>query len=310
MYGWIIFQKLIALYLNIFLGFICARFLKVAANDIAKLIFYLITPFVIFQGLLKTNLDENILLLPFCIFIICCILCGLFYYIAGKYWRNTVRNIVAFSAGTGNSGFLGLPIAIGITNNNDYLVGTYITATLGVSLYENTLGYFIAAKGENTGKECLKRLVRLPILYAFVIGTIANLYGLRINSLPANMLEFLNYMQGCYVTLGIIIIGIALGQVEKFSIDYKFLGVTFFAKFICWPMLMTLFILMDKSFFHLYNEDIYDLLMLMSIVPLATNTVTLSILFKVHPEKAATTVLAGAIFAMFYMSIMINYVIK
>ena len=50
--------------------------------------------------------------------------------------------------------------------------------------------------------------------------------------------------------------------------------------------------------------------MLLSIVPLAANTVELASLFKSQPEKAATAVLLSTIFALVYVPVMTTYFIQ
>ncbi|AZL15851.1 AEC family transporter [Rickettsiales endosymbiont of Stachyamoeba lipophora] len=304
-----IFQKLLIIYLNILVGFIAGKALKISSTDIAKIIFYIATPFVAFQGILKVELEEEILLLPLIIFIIACFMASIFYLITRRLYSDFSKNILSFTAGNGNLGFVGLPLVTLVTNNNNYMIGTYITAMLGITIYENTLGFIIASKGDTTSNTigCFKRLLKLPILYAFALGCILNINGINFYNLPDNIIEYLHIMQGCYLTLGILIIGIALSQIETLSFDFKFTGMAFLAKFVCWPLIMKTLVTLDKLIFNIYDADIHKILLMLSIAPIATNTVTLATILKIHPEKAATTVLLGACFALVYMPLMIQY---
>lgn len=309
----LIIQKILTLYINIFLGFLCAKHLKINGSDLAKLIFYIVTPFVIFQGVIKADLDSGVVLtIPLITYLICTFICLLYFKIAKKYWPdNNIRNIVALSAGTANTGFIGLPVTMAITGNDPNIIGLYITAMLGVSLFENTIGFFIASGSYNqTLNEVINRLLKLPILYAFIFGASFNVLGLRIDDFPKPILELFSYIQGCYFTIGTLVIGIALGQVEKLSIDKKFIAATFSAKFIAWPLITLMLVKFDEYVTHIYEQDVLMVLKLISIAPIATNTVTISILFKIFPEKAATTVLLAAIFALIYMPLMVELLIK
>ena len=49
-------------------------------------------------------------------------------------------------------------------------------------------------------------------------------------------------------------------------------------------------IYLDKTFFMFLNEDLYKVLFLFAIVPLAGNTVTLVVLLNAKPEKASLAV--------------------
>jgi predicted permease len=51
----------------------------------------------------------------------------------------------------------------------------------------------------------------------------------------------------------------------------------------------------------MFTIDIYHLIVLITIVPSAANVVAFSAQLNVQPEKAATTVLSGTIFALIYI---------
>jgi predicted permease len=102
-----------------------------------------------------------------------------------------------------------------------------------------------------------------------------------------------------------MLIGLGIGTSKKLQFDIKFTAITFFAKFAVWPFLILLIILLDKSFLHIYNLQIYKVMLLLSIVPLAANAVAFSTVLKLHPEKAALAVLLSTLFALFYIPLMI-----
>ena len=60
-----------------------------------------------------------------------------------------------------------------------------------------------------------------------------------------------------------------------------------FFKFVFWPATILLIIFIDKTFIGFLKEEIYKVLFLFSVVPLASNTVTLAVLLKARPEKAS-----------------------
>jgi len=51
------------------------------------------------------------------------------------------------------------------------------------------------------------------------------------------------------------------------------------------------------------NEDLYKVMFLFSIVPLAGNTVTLAVLLNAKPEKASLTVLLSTIVSIVYIPV-------
>ena len=50
-----------------------------------------------------------------------------------------------------------------------------------------------------------------------------------------------------------------------------------------------------KTFFMFLNEDLYKVLFLFAIVPLAGNTVTLAVLLNAKPEKASLAVFLSTV---------------
>ena len=295
--------KILPLYVTIAMGFLSGKYLKINRETIATLMFYVITPVVIFTGVMHTKLDLNILLLPVITFLISTSLCFLFYYFSGFIWNDPLRNLAAFSAGTANTGYFGLPIAILLFSNQGE--GIYIMALLGMTLYENSVGYYTLARGSYSVADCLKKLAKLPTLYAFLVALV-------LNSLQVPMLHFLSdfvqYFKGAYTVLGMLIIGLGVANLSRFSLDFKFIGVTFLARFVAWPLAIAGVISLDCFVFGFFDIQIYRALMLVAIVPLAANMVVLASLFNNHPEKAATAVLLSTLFALIFVPLMANWI--
>ena len=288
--------KLIPLYVVIFLGYIAGRFLNVRKESIASLLIYIIAPIIVFHGVATTKLTPGVLSLPLLFFIIACILSLLFLWIGKSFWKDTTKNILAFTAGTGNTGYFGIPVALILFDES--AVGFIVIAILGLMLYENSVGFFITARGHHTVKEALIKVVRLPTLYAFFLGVLVQLAAIPFGqALSDVMVSF----RGAYSMLGMMMIGLGLASINRFSIDYLFLGLSFLAKFILWPLIMLLVIVFDNLWLRLYTPAIHKVLVLLSIVPLAANTVAFATELKAEPEKAALAVGLSTLFALFYI---------
>lgn len=288
--------KLLPLYIVVFLGWVAGKYLYVEKESIAFLLIYIIAPVIIFNGVITTKLEAAILSLPVLFFILACLFCLAFYFIGKHIWPGSEKNILAFAAGTGNTGYFGLPVVLALFG--DQFLGIAVLSILGFVLYENSLGFFITAKGQHTGKEALWHVIKLPTIYAFILGVIVNVSQVH---LAPTLLETIGNFKGAYVVLGMMLVGLGLSQVTKASIDYVFAGVAFIAKFIAWPLVVGLIIFLDLQYFHLYSPEIYRVMLLMSIVPLASNTVAFATRLNTHPEKAAVTVLISTLVALFYI---------
>lgn len=292
--------KLIPLYFLISLGYLSGKFLHAKKETLAGLLIYIITPIIIFHGVLTTQLSLSNLSIPLLLFLISCAICLFFFKISKFIWKDSTQNILAYTAGTGNTGYFGLPIALILFPKES--VGLYILGVLGLVLFENSLGFYITAKGNFTPKESLLKVLKLPSLYAFFLGVLLN--GLNIN-ISLQITDFVNNFRGAYTILGMMLIGVGLADITEYKFDFKFVLSAFLAKFLVWPVLILLIIFIDTTIFHFYNLQIYNILVLLSIVPLAANTVAVAALLKTHPEKAALAVLFSTIFALFFIPFMV-----
>lgn len=291
--------KIIPLYCIIFLGFIAGKYLHVQRESIAKLLIYIISPVVIFNSILATPLTVGVLLLPVMFYLVSSCICLVTLFFSKHWWQDSTKNIVSFAAGSGNTGYFGLPVAIALLGPD--VAGLALIATLGIILYENTVGFFITARGHHTIQESIQRVLKLPTIYGFIIGITINFLGFKLG--PAYF-DFANLFRGAYTVLGMMLIGLGLASITSYKFDFKFISVTLVTKFIVWPVLILGIIMLDMSVLHFFNSTIYSVMKLLAIVPLAANTVAFATELKTHPEKAAFAVLLSTLVALLYIPLM------
>ena len=293
--------KIFPLYINIILGYFSTKLLDVKRESIASILIYILGPIVVFSATLSVKIDMSILFLPVFFYVFCSAIAFITLYVFRKSWSDPSGNILAFSAGTGNTGYFGIPLAIIFFP--PYLADIYIFTVLASLLYESTTGFYVTAKGNFTVKESLNKMLKLPILYAFILGVILNLLGVGI---PTEISSYTAQFKGAYGILGMMMLGMGLVGLQKGSdLDVKFISITFIFKFIFWPLAILGVIYLDREFYMFLNEDLYKVMFLFSIVPLAGNTVTLAVLLNAKPEKASFTVLLSTIVSVVYIPIVL-----
>jgi predicted permease len=299
-------EKIIPLYFIIGLGYLGGKYFNVQKETIANLVLYIIAPLVIFNGAATVLLTPSILALPFIFSAVGCILCGLWYLIGTLIWRGKEKNILAFSAGDGNIGYFGIPVAISLFGKS--IAPLIILVSLGFILFENTLGFFITAKGSHTAKESILRLLKLPTIYAFFLGLLVNYLGPKLIS-NTNYSEFMLNIQMVYSVLGMMLIGLGIATINEFAFDFKFISLTSFVKFIMWPLAIIGLVVLDQQYFHFYTTTTYRVMLFASVVPMAANTVVFATVLKSHPSKAAVAVLFSTIIALFYIPFFVEYIL-
>lgn len=297
--------KLIPFYLFILLGFIAGRVLKVQKESIAPLLIYIITPMVIFNGAVTTQITWGALVLPAIFFLVASALCILVYKIAERYWSDSTKNILAFAAGSGNTGYFGIPVAAAILGER--AVGLVVLCVLGNILYENSIGFFITARGHHTVRESIIKIICLPSIYTFVLGLYVNLSNISMGPIYDDTVVI---FRGAYTLLGMMLIGLGLADVKDMKFDWHFTGFAFFNRFLIWPAMMLVIIFLDLHLFRLFDPYIHKVLVIMSVVPLAANTVAYATQLRAQPEKASLAVLLSTIFALFYIPLIVAIFLK
>ncbi len=298
----IIFLKILPLYINVILGYISSKFLSVNRASIASLLIYILGPIVVFSATISVKIDFAISFLPIFLYSFSSMIAFGTLFIWGKSWDNPTGNILSFTAGTGNTGYFGIPLAVIFFEPQ--LADIYIFTVLSSLLYENTTGFYVTAKGNFTIRESLIKILKLPILYAFILGLVLNISDFHI---PTVLGEYTSQFKATYGILGMMMLGMGLIGLksDKANFDIKFISIAFIIKFIFWPLAMLGFIYLDKSIFHILNSDLYKVLFLFSIVPLAGNTVTLAVLLNTKPEKASLAVFLSTVISILYIPIAI-----
>jgi predicted permease len=297
----LLLQNLLPLYLLIAVGFFGGRVLNLERQTLANMAIYLCAPVVTFGFVAGLDLKPAYALLPAVTLGISALVAIAFLHIGRRVYGDNRANLLTMCASMGNTGYFGLPVALALFDRDR--VGVYMFMLIGGALFEATMGYYIAARGKFTVRESLARLARFPALYAVAAGLAVNAAHVR---LPDLFQTYWGYFKGAYVILGMMIIGAALSRVEKFTVAPQFTALAFAGKFLAWPLLTGLFVVADRSALHLFDPDIHRLLCLFAIVPPGANIAAYAAQMDLRPEKAATTILLGTVFALIYIPLVMG----
>lgn len=288
--------KIIPLYAMILLGYVAGRFLQVSKEMVANLLIYIFGPAVIFLGTLEAGLELQIFSIVLMFFCVGTLICFVNHWIGKFLWNDGTENVAAFATGMGNIGYFGIPVCLALFGDESLPITVMVV--LGLVMYINTTGFYTVARSSHTIKETIIKILKLPPLYAFLLGIGVNLFSVE---LAPSVLEIFELLKGGFVPLGMMIIGLGLGGVELKHFDLKFTVFTIAHKFITWPLLIGMLIFLDKMYFQFYNDLIYQVMFIESITPLAANTVTYATMLKVHPEKVAVAVVISTFLALFFI---------
>ncbi|NOS67177.1 MAG: AEC family transporter [Candidatus Peribacteraceae bacterium] len=284
------------LYILIGFGYVAGKTLKASKETVVTLLLYIILPVVTFHAIAEMELSANLLLLPVIFYLMGVLLCCIFYVIGTGIWKDSTKNLLAFGAGMGNTGYFGLPLILAVLGEKAFVIAVLLD--LGTNLYQCTFGCFIAAKGNFTVRESLIKVFRLPTIYALAAAILWNRMGFTI---PAPLEDLGMSMRGAYIVLGMMLIGVALGDLKRFAFDWAYLVLAFAAKYAAWPLAAFSFVWIDRHALHLFPELAREAMLILSLTPMAGNTVSYATELRIHPEKAAAAVLFSTLFALFFI---------
>jgi predicted permease len=292
--------NLLPLYVLIGLGYIAGRFLNISRDTLATLAIFVIVPVVAFGFVVQLDFQPSYALLPIIAYGILTLtaLAGLW---AGRMvFGDNRANLLSMCASMANTGYFGLPVILLLFDEK--WVGVYMFMLLGGLVFEATIGYYIAARGKFTVRDSLVRLAKFPTIYAIVAALIVNRLQVDV---PDLFFVYRDYFKGAYVIVGMMIIGTALSKSRRLELNGPFLLLSFIGQFVLWPLLALGVVALDGLFFHLWPREVHGLLLVMSLVPPAANITAFAAQLDLRPEKAATTVLLGTVFALFYIPAML-----
>ncbi len=295
-----LFQNLLPLYALIGAGYFAARVLHVDKQSLGNLAIYMFMPVVVFGFVARLDFQLSYISLPIFYFLASVILGLGFFAMGQRVYRDKQANLMAMCVSMGNTGYFGLPLVLLFFDTE--MVAIYVFMMLGGAVYEATFGYYIAARSHFDVRQSINKLIKFPGIYAMAAGFAVNASGVE---LPDLFWDYWTHFKGAYVVVGMMIIGAALAGIDKFVFGPRFIAFVFVGKFIMFPLCAYAFIIMDQNITHWLSPQIHQLVMMMAIVPPAANVAAYATQMNMEPEKAATTILIGTIFALFYIPCMI-----
>ena len=302
----LIIGKISPLYGIVAGGYVAANRFEMQRESLASMLIYVVTPVVFFGGLVSAPLKSTDFMLTVLFFVIGCVISLGFFWASRNRLPHEERSILAFAAGAANTGYFGIPL-ISAVLGPDY-VYVPILVSIGVDLFEYTLGYYLMARHQASGKEALKKVLKSPALWAFALGITC--VGFHVQ-MPAAVLQVIDYFKGTYIILGMVLLGlslVAVRQKQRGAVDKRFMSWTWAAKFIAFPTIVATVVLLDAKFLHMFSSEVHAAMLLLSVVPLASDTVAFATHLKLNAEKAAVTVLASTVFALPYAPVLAMFI--
>lgn len=192
-------------------GFVLGRSLKLDSQPLGRVIFYILSPALIFNILTSSKLAvESILLMMGYAAATMIIIAGI-AFVAGKIFRleQSVLTIVVLTSFFANNGNYGLPLISFAFGQEALAYASIYFVTNSLLLY--TVGVLIASLGHLQLKDALKGLLKVPAIYAIILAVIFIQTGW---SFPSPIQKTVELTSGAAVPAMIILLGLELQKAE------------------------------------------------------------------------------------------------
>ncbi len=291
---------MLPVFLAIGLAIIFGKYVKVDARSISQAVIYLFGPCLILNSLLSKEIEPSALLGIFAMSVLSTLILVGIGWIIAKVLKvdQPMRATIMLAMSLGNTGSIGLPLAefaFG-AQGMQYAAIFYVTTTV----FANILGVLLPSAGQIPLKEVVKRILKVPMIYAAVIGVVLNLMGVQMPTFLERTTSLLGYAA---VACGIAFMGVRLANM-KLDGKMKPIIVTSIARVTLTPFVGLITAL-------LLNADalVRDVSILQIAVPTALFTAMFSEEFGGDSEAASGIILLSSVLSFVTLSVLIAIMI-
>ena len=186
-----------------------------------------------------------------------------------------------------NSGNYGIPVAQMIFVSNPIGVAIQVILVIFQNLTTYTYGLYNLISATKSGIEIIKDLLKLPIIYALLIGGILNYFEIQ---LPSTIQIPIEYIAGGFVAVALITLGAQLSQIQMRTMFNKTIYISCFTRLILGPAI-ALIIIYALGITGVIAQSLF----IASSFPTSRNSSSLALEYDIDSDTAAQTVLFSTV---------------
>lgn len=218
-------------------GFVLGKLLQVDPRSLGRVVFYIFSPVLIFDLLLKNHLEfgEAAIVIAFVLCFL--LLMGTLTLLTGIFLKLERPALVSILITTmfANTGNYGLPlVSFAFGEQALSYAGIYFITT---TLLFYTFGVVVASLGHMDFKEAILGLFKIPTLYAVLLAILINLWKIEI---PVPVARAVELAANGTIPLMLILLGVQLTQVG-FSGSQRAMQLSVSFRLVLAPLMALLF---------------------------------------------------------------------
>ncbi|WP_453993314.1 AEC family transporter [Bacillus nitroreducens] len=273
-------------------GFIGQRILKIDIKQVSTFSLYLLLPFLGFNTFYTNPLNSDYFYMFIFTILLAVLMMGITFLI-GKVIKADQPHLSALQLGSvfPNSGNYGAPVALFAFGSLGFDYAVIIMVIHAFII--NSLGIFVASVGSSTPtspKEAFRRLIRMPVLYGALVGTLFQLFNI---SLPSTIIDGIGMVGGASIPVVMLILGMQLAEIKPQKFNLGYVSTITILRMVVSPLLALALIQ-----FMPVNETIQHVFILLAAMPVAANTTILAVQFDCKPELISFATLVTTILSL------------
>ncbi len=282
-------------------GFLLGKFLTVDSRSLGRVVFYIFSPLLVFDLMLKSelSLQQALVTVAFTSSVIA--LMGLLALLLGKLFRLERSYLLAviLTVAFGNTGNYGLPLVKFAFGDDALAVASlfYVTTTV---LF-NTVGVVIASLGHTDLKSAMLGLFKLPIIYGVTLALLIRAAGIQ---LPQPLARTIEIAANGTIPMMLILLGLELTRIQ-WSHSFRALGLGVLAKLLIAPLISLLL----ASLFGLHGAGRQGGVLEASM-PAAVATTVVATEYKLEPSLVTAIVFFGTVLSPLTLTPLIVYLTR
>ncbi|MFT8320457.1 MAG: AEC family transporter [Bacillus sp. (in: firmicutes)] len=283
-------------------GYIGQKVLHIDTKAISTMSVYLMSPILAFSVFYENEMNNEYLMMTiFALALVFGIIAII--YVVGRirgYSSKKVCGLILASAFM-NNGNYGTPLvlfAFGVPALH-YAVILMVIQQMIMA----TVGIYYAAKGasENaSGKETLKKVVRVPIMYGAILGIIFHFIQIPISD---TMMEAIKLVGNAAIPTVMLVLGMELAKISVKNIQIKPLTFALLLRLVISPLiawLMTVILPVDGL--------VQQLMIVLAAMPAAANTTMYALQYGTEPDFVSSATLFSTLASLITLPIILSLV--
>lgn len=285
----IFFQIVAPILILLLIGAILQKKFRFNLKALSQLITFCFMPAAVFLNIYQTNIEMSVLAM---IFVFIVLFIGSQMLLSGglakmlkleKQESAVFKNSIVLI----NSGNYGIPVAQMVFATQPVGVAIQVILVIFQNLTTYTYGLYNLISATKSGLEILKDLLKMPIIYALLLGSLLNFFNIQ---LPKTLSIPLEHIADGFVAVALITLGAQLSQIEMRTMFNKTVYISCFTRLIIGPGVALALI-------YLLGIDgvVAKSLFIASSFPTSRNSSSLALEYDVDSSTAAQMVLFSTV---------------